>query len=194
MKTIFETNFYWKFQAPNAQQFIDKLNSVPNKNDDYTWGDACKIERTKLNWKEYAQYLTPSINIVKKNFKEEMSFILSHPWLNFYNRGFFQEVHDHGGNDLSCVFYLNDGPDFSEFYFWDRNLIQTTESWCQAMGFSTAVYPEIKAGDIIFFPSHICHGVTPHNSDVTRKTFAANLVMIPKNGQVSLEQAVKHGA
>ena len=67
-----------------------------------------------MNWKEYAPYLTPSINIVKQNFKEEMSFILSHPWLNFYNRGFFQEVHDHGGNDLSCVFYLNDGPDFSE--------------------------------------------------------------------------------
>ena len=52
----------------------------------------------------------------------------------------------------------------------------------------------IKAGDIIFFPSYICHGVTPHNSDVTRKTFAANMVMIPKNGNVSLEQAVKHGA
>ena len=68
-----------------------------------------------MNWKEYAPYLTPSINIVKQNFKEEMSFILSNPWLNFYNRGFFQEVHDHGGNDLSCVFYLNDGQIFLNF-------------------------------------------------------------------------------
>ncbi len=35
--------------------------------------------------------------------------------------------------------------------------------------------PDVKAGDIIFFPSDLQHGVSPHKSDTTRRTLSLNL-------------------
>ena len=34
---------------------------------------------------------------------------------------------------------------------------------------------EEKKGDILFFPSHMIHGVTPHQSDIPRITISGNI-------------------
>ena len=44
------------------------------------------------------------------------------------------------------------------------------------MKLSNIYYPEVKAGDVILFPSHMLHGVSPHGSDTVRKTFSFNVV------------------
>ena len=42
------------------------------------------------------------------------------------------------------------------------------------LGLGSAVFPKIESGDIIFFPGHMLHGVTPHESDEVRITMSAN--------------------
>ena len=34
---------------------------------------------------------------------------------------------------------------------------------------------QLKAGDIMFFPGYMLHGVSPHKSDIIRKTLSFNL-------------------
>ena len=36
---------------------------------------------------------------------------------------------------------------------------------------------EFMAGDVLLFPSHMLHGVSPHNSDIIRKTFSFNVIV-----------------
>ena len=43
------------------------------------------------------------------------------------------------------------------------------------VNYSDNYTPELKTGDFIVFPSHILHGVTPHNSDSVRKTLSFNI-------------------
>ena len=76
--------------------------------------------------------------------------------------------------------FLNDGEDFSKFYFWDSNHTAFTKPWIKIltqMKLSNIYYPEVKAGDVLLFPSHMLHGVSPHNSDIIRKTFSFNVIV-----------------
>ena len=36
----------------------------------------------------------------------------------------------------------------------------------------------IQKGEVIFFPGHVLHGVTPNLSDVDRKTIAVNVNIV----------------
>ena len=42
------------------------------------------------------------------------------------------------------------------------------------MGLKSDIYKAFEKGDILFFPSHILHGLSSHNSDVIRKTLSFN--------------------
>ena len=36
----------------------------------------------------------------------------------------------------------------------------------------------VQKGEVIFFPGHVLHGVTPHLSDEVRKTIATNISLV----------------
>ena len=38
--------------------------------------------------------------------------------------------------------------------------------------------PEYKAGQVLFFPGTMLHGVTPHKSDVVRETLSCNFDIV----------------
>ena len=76
-----------------------------------------------------------------------------------------------------CVFFLNDGEDFSEFYFKDRHNVELSYFWHNALEVFDCIKPKIGSGDILFFPGHILHGVTAHNRKTIRKTFAFNMLL-----------------
>ena len=46
--------------------------------------------------------------------------------------------------------------------------------WRYMLNLGSAFFPKIKSGDIILFPGHMFHGVTPHESDEVRITMSAN--------------------
>jgi hypothetical protein len=121
--------------------------------------------------------LKPSIELFANDLEATIKYTMYNPWMNLYKRGDHQEVHEHSGNDISCVFFANSGEGFAEFYFKDRNSIFLTEKVKRLINYKNVYVPDVKEGDIIFFPSNLEHGVSPHNSDVTRRTLSVNLTL-----------------
>ena len=179
MNIIFPSYLYYKYQAPNAEQLTNSLSKYTEKhidNSKFVWGKQCSVERIPLKWEDYSSLLEPSINIFASDIGLNFNYKMHDPWLNFYNRGQHQEIHDHHeSGDFSCVFFINSGENFSDFYFRDRNSTELSYKFRELVKQTdTYALNDIKAGDIVFFPSHMLHGASPHNSDTIRKTFAAN--------------------
>ena len=111
-----------------------------------------------------------------KEFNVRFNFTLYNPWMNFYKRGDHQEVHGHPTH-LSGVFIANDGEEFSQFYFLDKDNYSASisPSLGKILNYGGAHNVQLKAGDIMFFPGYMLHGVSPHKSDIIRKTLSFNL-------------------
>ena len=175
----FTSEFYTIFPAPNADEFIDLIDQAcKNKdidNDHFDWGNKCKIDRIPLSWKDTIHLYKPSIELLYKELNKSFNYILFDPWINLYKRGYHQEIHAHKGNDISSVFFVNDGENFSKLFFSDRNHLNFSYEYEQLISYINTVNVEYKRGDILFFSSQLFHGVTSHESDEIRKTMSVNI-------------------
>lgn len=174
---IFVDNFYWKFQAPNAEELIDFVNNPgePIDNDYYEFGGNCYFDCIPLKKNRYKKLIKPSLQVLMSKLNiGKIKLSVVDAWISVYQRGYSQEIHDHDGDELISVFFANDGPGFSDFYFYDRMYALNSRFWKDILELSEWHIPKIKAGDIIFFPGKLLHGVTPHQSDVERRTLAMN--------------------
>ena len=176
--SIFPNSFFFKYKAPNAEEIIEKANSYSEElvdNSAFHWKAYHASDCIKLDWKDWIDIFKPTLNLLSKDLKSAFKYTMYNPWLNLYKRGAHQEVHDHFPCHLSMVFLVNDGPDFSKFYFLDRNSINVSHPLAKLSGLTNVFEPTLTAGDAIFFPSNLMHGVTPHNSDVIRRSISINL-------------------
>tara|TARA_Y100000004_G_scaffold185579_1_gene235967 strand:+ start:4384 stop:4959 length:576 start_codon:yes stop_codon:yes gene_type:complete len=173
--TFFNNNFYIKYPIMNFDDILEFCDQrQPNDNtNSWGWGTECKIERCVIPSDDISQLLWPSINFFASEFMP-CQVKLCNPWINFYKRGYYQETHDHHEEDFAAVMFLNDGDDFGEFYFQDRNNLSFSKQAKKFLGYGNVLRPGCKAGEIIFFPAHMMHGVTTHESDTVRKTIAFN--------------------
>jgi predicted 2-oxoglutarate/Fe(II)-dependent dioxygenase YbiX len=174
---LFSDHFFYQFSAPNAEQINTALRAeMPG--DATEWSQLCDVKVQSLNAEKYIELIGPSLQLLSDSFGVKLYYECHNPWVNHYTRGQFQEVHDHKDCDLVCVYFANQGVDFSKFYFYNRHAT-LSPIWKNALGCNDTYVIEYDAGDIIFFPGHMLHGVTPHNSDETRITFSANLWLSP---------------
>tara|TARA_B100001769_G_C21832491_1_gene452080 strand:- start:98 stop:658 length:561 start_codon:yes stop_codon:yes gene_type:complete len=175
----FTSEFYTIFPAPNADELIDVINKICDTkdidNDYFDWGSRCKVDRIPLSWKDTIELYKPSIELLYEKLSKSFSYTLFDPWINLYKKGFYQEIHAHKGYDISSVFFVNDGENFSELFFSDRNSINFSYQYEKLISYVNSFNLKYKKGDIVFFPSHLLHGVTAHESDVIRKTMSVNL-------------------
>ncbi len=170
MEIIFPDHYYFHYTAPNADEFIDRLEcEYKIDNTDFPWVRDCDVDVIRLGWQEYFGFLTPSLDLLTKDIGGNITYSLCDPWLNLYKKGGFQEVHDHKDADIASVFFLQNDD---HFYFHNRNANLGT-IWRQP----DRQYMKVKKGDIIFFPAHMLHGVTPNRSETIRKTFSCNFWM-----------------
>jgi len=178
MNTIFPNYFYFKYKAPNYKEIITVLEKETSKvnNLDFTWGDLCEVDKISLDSNKYIQYLTPSLELLCNDLKCNIEFNIKSSWMNLYKRDYYQELHMHVPDELVCVFFMNDGNDFSKFYFYDRNT-DIPFVWTKILNLKLRHFIEYNQGDIIFFPAHLLHGVSKHKSDIIRKTFSCNFTM-----------------
>ena len=178
MNHIFKANFYTKYQAPNADELINKINSYTEdsiNNAEFSWGNKSSSDKIPLKWQDYLELLAPSVQLFANEFEVGFNYTLYDPWVNLYKRGDHQEVHNHPTH-LASVFIANDGEGFSQFYFLDSyNYTLTSTPLGELLKYNSQHTSKLKAGDIMFFPGYMLHGVTPHKSDVIRKTLSFNL-------------------
>lgn len=175
---VFNYNFFAQFQAVNKNELVEELNKeVVVGANDYDWASKCDVSTKRLNIDKYAELLQPNIDKFFETLQRKVNYVVNEAWLNTYKKGSFQEIHDHVPSDISCVFFLNHGKDFSEFYFRDRHSSDVSFKLRQTLGFADLWTPQIRAGDMLFFPSNVLHGVTKHNSDTLRKTLSYDIII-----------------
>ena len=56
----------------------------------------------------------------------------------------------------------------------DRHSCNFSDVYEDLISYSNQLKPNIKKGDIIFFSSHLLHGVSSHENDEIRKTLSVN--------------------
>ena len=72
----------------------------------------------------------------------------------------------------------------AKFYFVNERDRVTSNNWTNLCSGATGAMPdnleiEPDKGDILFFPSHMLHGVSPHKSDTPRITISGNMTLLP---------------
>ena len=198
--TIQVFNPKWYFQSrlgPRSQLIVDELfrEYISNENNFRQPEDWNCIVQTSWSNKpddsapygEWLDVIRPIFDkfIEEVGAKTDIEILPMNAWVNKYNPGDSQETHDHcdPSNNLSMVYFhtLND-DDGAEFAFYNvehaayqmQGLSDTVKSPTQ----QTTV-PKVVEGDIIIFPSHYHHLVSPHRGTKTRITFSLNFQIRP---------------
>ena len=166
-KNIFyKTNLKWtkKFVENNIDTIEKNYVLYPNKN---RWNCNCHVIHDNdkdvffidYNFlrKKYEKIVK---NVVKKyNIKK---YHLSDIWYNYYKKEQYQEPHTHDGNNgLTAVHYL---------IFNSKEHSKTC--------FNKIKSPNIKEGDILFFPDNLEHFVPKNKTTKPRLTVAFTITRL----------------
>ena len=179
----FWNDFYSIVKPKNKNEIIEHcLNAIELPKQDFDWGDECLSEKVYIKLTGFTEILKPYIIKVLSEVVDEgmaYGFSVDEVWKNTYHRYYHQEVHDHQGYELSFVIFLTDfHKDDAKFYFVNERTRLTAELWGDVSGLMPDSLPvEGKKGDIVFFPSHMLHGVSPHKSDNPRVTVSGNITI-----------------
>ncbi len=178
IKFIFLHNYYYKAPCLFFKEIEEIVNTHTEddiNNGAFNWGFNCDMDRTPVGNKDIFPYLYENVNNLANQIGANLNVQLNQPWINSYKKGQYQEIHDHDGHAFSSVIFLNGGLDFAEFYFVDRMTDPTPHLIKKMLKMEDLWYPEVNKGDIFIFPAHMLHGVSPHKSDVVRKTLSFNI-------------------
>jgi len=118
---------------------------------------------------------TIKTNIFKSeidNFEEDccLKFNILEFWFQEYNNGMDHGPHTHGSSGFSSVCFIQ----------YDKNLHKPTTFICPFFDSirdkQEYFVPDVKEGDIIFFPSNLLHFAPPNTSNEKRIVASFNLV------------------
>ena len=194
IQSIFPNYFYSIITPPNKEELIATFNNAKvdeKETKELIWPNACEIKVESLHPRGVGYVLSQTLKIffiemgVMEGDKDFDNMRMLSIWRNTYNKGYYQEIHDHlssDGSDLSGVVFLNDYVEgASEFYFYDKHYSEVTTSWrrllqkVKAPNSNKLKICNPKAGDGVLFPSYIPHGVTMHKINQPRTTISFNI-------------------
>ena len=175
----FCNDFYSVVNPENKNEIIEHcLNAVELPEQKFEWGEHCLSQKVHLKLTGFSDLLKTSIiETLSEIVDVRYAYSLNEIWKNTYHRYYHQESHSHTGSELSFVIFMNDySENDAKFYFLNERNRVTSATWLSlSEGMEDSIYIEPKKGDILFFPSHMIHGVTPHQSDIPRITFSGNI-------------------
>ena len=175
----FCNDFYSIVSPENKNEIIEHcLNAVELPEQEFEWGEHCLSEKVHLKLTGFSDLLKTSIiETLSEIIDVRYAYSLNEVWKNTYHRYYHQESHSHPNSELSFVIFMNDySENDAKFYFLnERNRVTSTTWLSLSEGMEDSIYVEPKKGDILFFPSHMIHGVTPHQSDIPRITISGNI-------------------
>ena len=175
----FCNDFYSLTSPENKNEIIEHcLNAVELPEQEFEWGEHCLSEKVHLKLTGFSDLLKTSIiETLSEIIDVRYAYSLNEVWKNTYHRYYHQESHSHPNSELSFVIFMNDySENDAKFYFLnERNRVTSTTWLSLSEGMEDSIYVEPKKGDILFFPSHMIHGVTPHQSDIPRITISGNI-------------------
>ena len=163
--SIFPNNFYSLISAPNKEEIFKEFENpkVDRKESQaVTWNRNCDVKVEVLYPDQVVKFLKPTLDIFLAQFNFPVEVNIDQIWRNTYERGGYQEIHDHCGHgDLSGCLFLGDiGSSDGKFYFYNRHGSEVNIGWKKLLKSSTfgsidmmnySVAP--KAGDCLLYTS-----------------------------------------
>tara|TARA_B100000085_G_C18485641_1_gene489127 strand:- start:13 stop:624 length:612 start_codon:yes stop_codon:yes gene_type:complete len=137
------------------------------------------IFKEDFPWNSFIQSVGPNVLELHKQLggDPDVSLSIIDAWVNQYNAGDSQEIHNHLVNNstFSCCYFLKYDKDLdSKFVFRNTNLELEIGSLNSLYNISSTHTPEVCEGDIIIFPSSIHHFVEIQKNNSNRTTVSAN--------------------
>ncbi len=147
----------------------------------------CKVKTSRkaklFDWTKFIEFIHPSV--LSLPYVGKRDFTYEHPWMNVYQQGGYQEVHYHklDGNKLSyCYFHTlpENGGKFG--FFNDQARLMSACGMNEYLNLNVVdwMFPEIKQGDFVLFPSYLMHQATPNNTTEERITISGE-ILVSKN-------------
>ena len=183
LRVTFPHNFHSEIIPDNKEELVYELeNAELDKHQSFEWNDGCsvKLERLSIDQK-YTKIFKPSLDIFFDELNvnpNQVSIFLHEIWRNTYEKGFFQEIHDHTPLHLSGVVFLTDEQEGdSRFFFSHRYGSEIPREWRDLKCFADdRLYIKAERGKVLLFPSYNLHGVTVHKTNNIRKTVSFNFI------------------
>jgi uncharacterized protein (TIGR02466 family) len=170
---------------PAIKQFLitQVYERMPSGNGDYTVNKnildttECQTLRDQIQC-HIEHFLFDQLQ-VSKNIKLE----IQNSWVNRHAQGDYAHAHYHRNSVVSGCYYLDTVPDSGEIVFQKdkcfNNLFDTTVDmgFDNAMNIFNSTYWPVRptTGDLLLFPSHLAHSVTPNNTNQLRYSLAFNV-------------------
>jgi hypothetical protein len=179
MTIIFSNYFYDLVEPSNKEEILNIAENPPlHENQNFEWSKDCSVSLERLSYNVFGELIFPTLLEFQKKFNIDRPFAVEDVWKTTYEKGSFQEIHDHSGCEISCVIFLDDQEeDGSRFFFYNRHGSELSLSWLDFLPEDPLNhYVEYKRGDVLFFPSYMLHGVSCHRIDKKRRTIALNFI------------------
>lgn len=109
--------------------------------------------------------------------------VIQNSWVNKHSPGDHAHVHFHRNSVISGCYYIDALPNAGEIVFQKdkcfNNLFDTTVDmgFDNPMNIFNSTYWPVRpsTADLLLFPSHLAHSVTPNNTDQLRYSLAFNV-------------------
>ena len=162
---------------------------------DWTLAETKSTIRNKKNkqlpWDIFFKNIEPHLNSYLENLEPQVSYniMCDEHWLNVYNKGDYQEAHDHAfpGRCISAIYllaYPDEEKDPGGSLVFECPNFQTIRSSGMDRIFNAYNYqhitPKLETGTLILFPSWISHYVLPNKTEKLRASLAANFIIQAK--------------
>lgn len=98
-------------------------------------------------------------------------------WINIYNKGDYQEMHDHAESHLSCIYCIKGSNKSSRIFFKrQQNMFRIPVTNNNTTNCDWHYFPFIK-GTLYIFESKLYHYVEKHELDEPRISLACNFIL-----------------
>lgn len=182
---------------------VDEMNEVDkySKNVIQNSGNKTSVETYVLNksFPRIKDFILTALKEYTDNVicnGPEVYFEITQSWLNFSSPGESHHKHRHANSVVSGVFYFSADPDTDKIHF-DNEIVGSRDVSISIPPTRYNLYNSrtwwlpVQTGDLVLFPSHLCHFVKPVEGDKQRISLAFNV--FPRGnlgGDVALTQLV----
>ena len=166
---------------------IEKSYVVNLEYPDEAAGHDHTADKHILDLPKFANLKDRILNAVYEMIEKEIQpkdvhFELQNSWINRHGKGESNTLHWHSNAMLSGVYYIENEPDAGDIVFQRSHLYYNLFHDTVKVSFNEPTmyntnefFITPKAGDLILFPSHLEHMVTPNQTDAPRYSLAFNL-------------------
>jgi uncharacterized protein (TIGR02466 family) len=180
---LYQTNL--NMLDPVIKQFLvtQTYERMPSGNGDYTVNKNILNAPECTALKEHIQSHIDYFLFDQLQVSRNVTLEIQNSWVNRHGKGDYAHVHYHRNSVISGCYYLETFPDSGEIVFQKdkafNNLFDTTVDmgFDNAMNIFNSTYWPLRpnTADLVLFPSHLAHSVTPNNTDQIRYSLAFNV-------------------